>query len=133
MTNRQPRTFNHKNAIKSTFHAYITNTSAKIAAQKSLGSALIKATTAGSVTLTPRRPRAIVSAVGLALVFTIWRIVEGKHPDNRHQMRLSAYVLAHRLGQVVEAVVVRHQIAGRKPVPATAVLAADGCSMATHW
>ncbi|MCW2735380.1 SMC family ATPase [Nocardioides sp.] len=30
-------------------------------------------------------------------------LVEGKHPDNRLQMRLSAYVLAHRLGQVVEA------------------------------
>ena len=29
--------------------------------------------------------------------------VEGKHPDNRLQMRLSAYVLAHRLGQVVAA------------------------------
>ena len=29
--------------------------------------------------------------------------VEGKHPDNRLQMRLSAYVLAHRLGQVVRA------------------------------
>ena len=29
--------------------------------------------------------------------------VEGKHPDNQLQMRLSAYVLAHRLGQVVEA------------------------------
>lgn len=28
---------------------------------------------------------------------------EGKHPDNRLQMRLSAYVLAHRLAQVVEA------------------------------
>ncbi len=28
---------------------------------------------------------------------------EGKHPDNRLQMRLSAYVLAHRLGQVVDA------------------------------
>lgn len=30
-------------------------------------------------------------------------LVEGKHPDNQLQMRLSAYVLAHRLGQVVEA------------------------------
>ncbi|CUR59358.1 putative ATP-dependent dsDNA exonuclease [metagenome] len=30
-------------------------------------------------------------------------MVEGKHPDNRWQMRLSAYVLAHRLGQVVDA------------------------------
>lgn len=30
-------------------------------------------------------------------------MVEGKHPDNRLQMRLSAYVLAHRLGQVVDA------------------------------
>ncbi|RYC07053.1 AAA family ATPase [Nocardioides zhouii] len=30
-------------------------------------------------------------------------LVEGKHPDNRLQMRLSAYVLAHRLGQVVDA------------------------------
>ncbi|QBX57043.1 SMC family ATPase [Nocardioides seonyuensis] len=29
--------------------------------------------------------------------------VEGKSPDNRLQMRLSAYVLAHRLSQVVEA------------------------------
>ena len=30
-------------------------------------------------------------------------MVEGKHPDNRWRMRLSAYVLAHRLGQVVDA------------------------------
>ncbi|MFC0224844.1 SbcC/MukB-like Walker B domain-containing protein, partial [Nocardioides zeicaulis] len=30
-------------------------------------------------------------------------LVEGKHPDNQLQMRLSAYVLAHRLGQVVDA------------------------------
>jgi exonuclease SbcC len=30
-------------------------------------------------------------------------MVEGKHADNRLQMRLSAYVLAHRLGQVVDA------------------------------
>lgn len=30
-------------------------------------------------------------------------MVEGKHPDNRWQMRLSAYVLAHRLSQVVAA------------------------------
>ena len=30
-------------------------------------------------------------------------LVEGKHADNRLQMRLSAYVLAHRLGQVVDA------------------------------
>ena len=30
-------------------------------------------------------------------------LVEGKHPDNRLQMRLSAYVLAHRLSQVVDA------------------------------
>lgn len=30
-------------------------------------------------------------------------LVEGKHPDNRWQMRLSAYVLTHRLGQVVDA------------------------------
>lgn len=29
--------------------------------------------------------------------------VEGKAPDNRHQMRLSAYVLAYRLSQVVSA------------------------------
>lgn len=34
-------------------------------------------------------------------------LVEGKHPDNRFQMRLSAYVLSHRLGQVVEAANVR--------------------------
>jgi DNA repair protein SbcC/Rad50 len=30
-------------------------------------------------------------------------MVEGKHADNHLQMRLSAYVLAHRLGQVVDA------------------------------
>ncbi|HEV2798224.1 MAG TPA: SMC family ATPase [Nocardioides sp.] len=34
-------------------------------------------------------------------------LVEGKHADNRFQMRLSAYVLAHRLGQVVDAANVR--------------------------
>ena len=34
-------------------------------------------------------------------------LVEGKHPDNRLQMRLSAYVLAHRLSQVVDAANVR--------------------------
>ncbi|MCY4725987.1 SMC family ATPase [Nocardioides sp. STR2] len=39
----------------------------------------------------------------LDLVGDLAALVEGKHPDNRHQMRLSAYVLAHRLGQVVEA------------------------------
>ena len=39
----------------------------------------------------------------LDLVADLAALVEGKHPDNRHQMRLSAYVLAHRLGQVVEA------------------------------
>ncbi len=39
----------------------------------------------------------------LDLVADLAGIVEGKHPDNRFQMRLSAYVLAHRLGQVVEA------------------------------
>ncbi|MBC2934664.1 SMC family ATPase [Nocardioides sp. zg-1228] len=39
----------------------------------------------------------------LDLVTDLAALVEGKHADNRHQMRLSAYVLAHRLGQVVEA------------------------------
>ncbi|NYE38094.1 exonuclease SbcC [Nocardioides cavernae] len=39
----------------------------------------------------------------LDLVGDLSALVEGKHPDNRHQMRLSAYVLAHRLSQVVEA------------------------------
>lgn len=39
----------------------------------------------------------------LDLVADLAALVEGKHPDNRHQMRLSAFVLAHRLGQVVEA------------------------------
>ena len=39
----------------------------------------------------------------LDLVTDLAGLVEGKHPDNRFQMRLSAYVLAHRLGQVVEA------------------------------
>jgi DNA repair protein SbcC/Rad50 len=39
----------------------------------------------------------------LDLVTDLAALVEGKHPDNRLQMRLSAYVLAHRLGQVVEA------------------------------
>jgi DNA repair protein SbcC/Rad50 len=34
-------------------------------------------------------------------------LVEGKHADNRYQMRLSAYVLAHRLSQVVDAANVR--------------------------
>jgi exonuclease SbcC len=37
------------------------------------------------------------------LVTDLAAMVEGKHPDNRLQMRLSAYVLAHRLSQVVEA------------------------------
>ncbi|SED11656.1 exonuclease SbcC [Nocardioides exalbidus] len=39
----------------------------------------------------------------LDLVADLASLVEGKHPDNRLQMRLSAYVLAHRLSQVVEA------------------------------
>ncbi len=39
----------------------------------------------------------------LALSVDLAALVEGKHPDNRLQMRLSAYVLAHRLGQVVDA------------------------------
>lgn len=39
----------------------------------------------------------------LDLVTDLASLVEGKHPDNHAQMRLSAYVLAHRLGQVVEA------------------------------
>ncbi|WP_210503729.1 AAA family ATPase [Nocardioides xinjiangensis] len=39
----------------------------------------------------------------LDLVTDLAALVEGKHPDNRLQMRLSAYVLAHRLGQVVDA------------------------------
>lgn len=39
----------------------------------------------------------------LDLATDLAALVEGKHPDNRLQMRLSAYVLAHRLGQVVDA------------------------------
>ncbi len=39
----------------------------------------------------------------LDVVSELASFVEGKHPDNRLQMRLSAYVLAHRLGQVVAA------------------------------
>jgi exonuclease SbcC len=39
----------------------------------------------------------------LDLVADLAAMVEGKHPDNRLRMRLSAYVLSHRLGQVVEA------------------------------
>jgi exonuclease SbcC len=39
----------------------------------------------------------------LDLVADLSSLVEGKHPDNRLQMRLSAYVLAHRLSQVVDA------------------------------
>ncbi|WP_414858314.1 AAA family ATPase [Nocardioides sp. Soil774] len=39
----------------------------------------------------------------LDLVTDLAAMVEGKHPENRLQMRLSAYVLAHRLSQVVEA------------------------------
>ena len=39
----------------------------------------------------------------LDLVTDVAATVEGKHADNRLQMRLSAYVLAHRLGQVVDA------------------------------
>ena len=39
----------------------------------------------------------------LDLVADLAALVEGKLPDNRHQMRLSAYVLAYRLGQVVDA------------------------------
>ena len=38
----------------------------------------------------------------LDLVADLASLVEGKHPDNRLQMRLSAYVLAHRLSQVVD-------------------------------
>jgi DNA repair protein SbcC/Rad50 len=43
----------------------------------------------------------------LELVADLAALVEGKHPDNQPQMRLSAYVLAHRLGQVVDAANVR--------------------------
>lgn len=42
-------------------------------------------------------------AADLDLVADLASLVEGKHPDNRWQMRLSAYVLSHRLGQVVDA------------------------------
>lgn len=38
-----------------------------------------------------------------ALAASMASLVEGTSADNRLQMRLSAYVLAHRLGQVVEA------------------------------
>lgn len=68
-------------------------------------------------TLLERRRRLDGLAVDVATALTAWlpvrdeldrvtdlaALVEGKHPDNRLQMRLSAYVLAHRLGQVVEA------------------------------
>ena len=43
----------------------------------------------------------------LDLVADLAALVEGKHPDNQLQMRLSAYVLAHRLSQVVDAANVR--------------------------
>jgi exonuclease SbcC len=39
----------------------------------------------------------------LALATAVSAFAEGKAPDNRLQMRLSAYVLAHRLSQVVAA------------------------------
>ncbi len=39
----------------------------------------------------------------LRLATAVSAFAEGKAPDNRHQMRLSAYVLAHRLSQVVAA------------------------------
>ena len=39
----------------------------------------------------------------LALATAVSSFAEGKAPDNRLQMRLSAYVLAHRLSQVVAA------------------------------
>ncbi|PVG83953.1 SMC family ATPase [Nocardioides gansuensis] len=39
----------------------------------------------------------------LGLVTSLASFVEGKSPDNQLQMRLSAYVLAHRLSQVVDA------------------------------
>ena len=39
----------------------------------------------------------------LELTAGLASFVEGRSPDNRLQMRLSAYVLAHRLGQVVDA------------------------------
>ncbi len=39
----------------------------------------------------------------LGVVTDLAAFVEGKHPDNHLQMRLSAYVLAHRLSQVVQA------------------------------
>ena len=62
-----------------------------------------------------RRDRLALLADELGAALTAWEptladldvvselasFVEGKHPDNRLQMRLSAYVLAHRLGQVV--------------------------------
>lgn len=66
-----------------------------------------------------RRLRALADEVAAALaawaplraehdlVTSLAAMVEGKHPDNRLQMRLSAYVLTHRLGQVVEAANVR--------------------------
>ena len=39
----------------------------------------------------------------LELVSGLAAFVEGKSPDNALQMRLSAYVLAYRLSQVVDA------------------------------
>ena len=43
----------------------------------------------------------------LDLTASLTAFVEGKSSDNRLQMRLSAYVLAHRLSQVVEAANIR--------------------------
>lgn len=42
-----------------------------------------------------------------AVADQVARFVDGRSPDNRLQMRLSAYVLAHRLGQVVDAANIR--------------------------
>mgnify|MGYP000087071366 CR=1 FL=1 len=33
---------------------------------------------------------AIVAAIGLALVFTVWRIIEGKHPAPQQVIRVAA-------------------------------------------
>jgi exonuclease SbcC len=64
--------------------------------------ALERLTTLGGELLTAQAAWSPVSSA-LDEVSALAAFVEGKSPDNRLQMRLSAYVLAHRLGQVVEA------------------------------
>ena len=53
--------------------------------------------------LTAALTRAAPLRAELDLVSSVSLFVDGRSPDNRLQMRLSAYVLAARLGQVVDA------------------------------